>query len=610
MRFIALLPLFFVMPVAVATGLVVAGSAPAVARPVTLQRPSAHPVTFTHSLSTAVQEFVTLACAEAQAHYENSYYRVFTPTVRAYLHTVQFGVEQASGGDQPLGVRLHALNGPLTQANLTLLSAVTTTLAPQALSLVTVPVSVVVPAHQPLVVELFVPSGMANNHLLYVGSNTLGQTAPTYARAPACGQAEPVDVAALGAPEAHWVLSVWGEELINTAPSLALTAPLTVPVLTSVLLDASATTDAEGDALTFEWHQQDGDPVALHGETLSRATFLAPITPGPLVWTLTVSDALGAARSETVTVTVVAPALQAPAALTFSVPLSHPMAYTFTLSNTGLTPLVVDATAGLSPTRATTYTLTHSLSNTVEAGRALNCAQQGFNTDSSYYRVFNLPVFNLSDQDVYVSGVTLGVEAAQGDLLRGQPVQVRLHRLNGVFTRANLTLLGARDVWLSNQTLTHVTVPVSAVVAANSQLVVEVAVPEGVAVQRTFFMGANALGQTAPSYLRAPACGYPEPVSLSALDPSVQWVMTVHVADVPCGGLPAEPWLALAPTGGVVQPGGILVMTAHLTPTTLAGGNTTLCLSTNDPAARRYPVPLTLVVTLPDQRIFLPWISR
>lgn len=50
-------------------------------------------------------------------------------------------------------------------------------------------------------------------------------------------------------------------------------------------------------------------------------------------------------------------------------------------------------------------------------------------------------------------------------------------------------------------------------------------------------------------------------------------------------------------------------MQAALTPTDLAGGSATLCFTTDDPAARRQAVPLTMNVT-PEWRLFLPWLSR
>lgn len=573
--------------------------------PLAVPRPAlAQVITLTQSLSDVVQSGVTLACAETHAHYENSYYRVFTPTAPLRLQAVQFGLETAQGGDQPLGVRLHALAGPLTLANLTLLHAMTATVSNQELTRLTVPVSAFVPAHQPLAVELFVPDGIAANRLLYVGSNVLGETAPTYLRAPACGQAEPVPVAALGAGEAHLVLTVLGA--LAAPPSVVVSAPVSAPALAPVMLDASASTTEAGDALAFEWRQVSGPLVALSAAHLSRTTFLAPTTPGVLTWALTVTNALGLTATQVVSLAVTAPQVAVPPALTFTAPLSRTTVHTFSVRNDGAAPLTFSFNQGFSPTAVTAYTLTHSLSTTIEAGRAIKCAQHGFNTEASYYRVFNLPVFNLAGQEILVSGVTFGVEAASGG---SQPVQVRLHRLVGPFTTANLTLLGAVDVWLADQTATQVTVPVSALVPANSQLVFEVAVPAGQTAGQTFFMGANALGQTAPSYLRAPACGYPQPVSLSAIDSTVQWVMTVHAHSVPCGGLPEAPWLSVSPLNGVALPGQTVTVQAALTPTDPTGHITALCLTTNDPAARRQALPVTLAIA-PEWRVFLPVLIR
>ena len=70
-----------------------------------------------------------------------------------------------------------------------------------------------------------------------------------------------------------------------------------------------------------------------------------------------------------------------------------------------------------------------------------------------------------------------------------------------------------------DQAATIITVPVTGSAPAGSTLVVEFFTPSGQPSVAQLFVGSNAGGQTAPSYLAAAACGAPEPTDLAILDP-------------------------------------------------------------------------------------------
>ncbi|WNG15398.1 myxosortase-dependent M36 family metallopeptidase [Cystobacter fuscus] len=99
-----------------------------------------------------------------------------------------------------------------------------------------------------------------------------------------------------------------GVSNVNRAPVAVATAPATVNEgdATPVVLDASGSTDADGETLTFAWAQTAGTPaVTLTNANTAQASFEAPqVTEDTqLTFTVTVSD--GVAKStQTVAVTV------------------------------------------------------------------------------------------------------------------------------------------------------------------------------------------------------------------------------------------------------------------------------------------------------------------
>ena len=82
--------------------------------------------------------------------------------------------------------------------------------------------------------------------------------------------------------------------IVNTAPAVKVNAPSSVGPDATVRLDASGTTDADGDQLTYSWAFAGGVTVSLSNANTPVATFTAPRLDeaGQAKFVLTVSDGL------------------------------------------------------------------------------------------------------------------------------------------------------------------------------------------------------------------------------------------------------------------------------------------------------------------------------
>lgn len=195
------------------------------------------PITLSHSGSTDIAPGNSVACNQRQDdgtgtlvpvyHTENSFYRVFDLTAEGVerdlaVEQVSFGVESARGGadaTQPISVKLHTLTGQFVVANLTELATVDIDVPDQAATTIDVPIEATVPANATLVVEIAMGSGEPDD-LFFIGSNTAGETSPTYLRAPDCDDdadstngtalAEPLDLDRIGFDNVQAVILVSG----------------------------------------------------------------------------------------------------------------------------------------------------------------------------------------------------------------------------------------------------------------------------------------------------------------------------------------------------------------------------------------------------------------
>jgi len=88
------------------------------------------------------------------------------------------------------------------------------------------------------------------------------------------------------------------------------------PIFTVITLDGSASSDSDGDTLTFSWTQTSGTNVTLSNASAQQPTFTAPNLPDnappgagaedneDLIFELTVTDPKGKSSTDTVTITI------------------------------------------------------------------------------------------------------------------------------------------------------------------------------------------------------------------------------------------------------------------------------------------------------------------
>jgi PKD repeat protein len=244
--------------------------------------------TITESVSQSIISGNSVSCNNGVGHTDNDYLRVFDLAAFGIdtnfsISSVDIGIELASGatGSQPAEIRLYTLNGPLLWANMTLIASAPVTVPDQSLTIINMPVAGTIPAGSQLVVDFFTPDGTGVGNLLFVGSNNLGQTAPTYLAAADCGVAEPTDTAAIGFPDMHLVMNVTGDVGSSDVPWLS-----ELPVSGTVGADSTFDVEVSFDSMTYTLGTytatlvlKDADPVVSRIDIPVTMHIVAPTAP-------------------------------------------------------------------------------------------------------------------------------------------------------------------------------------------------------------------------------------------------------------------------------------------------------------------------------------------
>ena len=177
----------------------------------------------TQSLSSEIEESSSISCNQNGVHYENSYYRNFDLYNNFYINgewiveNIEIGaaLAQAADGSQVIKLKFYAMpeSSPLVPDSMTLLyEQEAVYYDSDSDTLVNYPIMeiVAVPARRNLVVEILTPDGQEEQNYFFIASNSLGETAPSYIRAPSCNREKPIALSQIGYPDMHIIMNVYG----------------------------------------------------------------------------------------------------------------------------------------------------------------------------------------------------------------------------------------------------------------------------------------------------------------------------------------------------------------------------------------------------------------
>lgn len=191
--------------------------------------------------------------------------------------------------------------------------------------------------------------------------------------------------------------------------------------------------------------------------------------------------------------------------------------------------------------------------NTVDATGGVACASLATSTnyytsDNSYTRLFKLSDYGIT-YDYRITNIAFGVQLASRTLAGSNtdiggtfPVEVWVYTTTGTTPAGTLTPVGSSaiatvDVSSADNAAMVNTGVIDAVIPAGSNFVVEIwhdgtDGKDGTAATpyERFYMGTNAGGQSAPSYLSSQTCGILSPIAVGTgalASFNSQWVMTI-----------------------------------------------------------------------------------
>lgn len=169
-------------------------------------------VSFSQSVSSTIAPLTTAECIDDSGGLlvsaENGLARRFTAPSALHIRCVDFAIQTNAGPSWPVEARVWVNGAVLTASEPIQVPAN----SGPALYTATFPDFAAIPAGTDFFVELHVASRLpqegGDGGVLFFGSNSLGQSAPSYIRAPFCGVDEFTDLAQFGFGSAHLVMTV------------------------------------------------------------------------------------------------------------------------------------------------------------------------------------------------------------------------------------------------------------------------------------------------------------------------------------------------------------------------------------------------------------------
>lgn len=172
-------------------------------------------------------------------------------------------------------------------------------------------------------------------------------------------------------------------------------------------------------------------------------------------------------------------------------------------------------------------TITHSNTQTIEAGADIACASATSFRNNSMFRNFNLD----ADFGIAVDFYVTDVEVAIGPVITpgGFPLTVNIYSTTaGAFPAGTLTFVGTGTITIfESSAVSIVSIPVTGMIPAGEALVAEAQLIDDGTDSNFMRFGCNNDGETDASYIMAVDCGAATPTPFSDLGLTQGWVMNV-----------------------------------------------------------------------------------
>ncbi len=172
--------------------------------------------TITHSNTQSITPGEGLTCNTDNIANDNRFFRDFDLandfgiTTDFEVTDAEFGIETISG-PFPITVNIYSTTDTFPGGTLTIQgSAIYNAVAADAGTVVSVPVSAVIPAGERLIYEIVITGDGITS--FFLGANLDGQTGPSYIQAADCGAPTPTDLVELGFPDTSYVMNIVGDD--------------------------------------------------------------------------------------------------------------------------------------------------------------------------------------------------------------------------------------------------------------------------------------------------------------------------------------------------------------------------------------------------------------